>query len=795
MLWELCAQQRTPPASAAQRRRILRRAGIDRDLIAIIDKAVDPDPAWRYPDAGALASDLKAFKAGARISARDYSLLAMLAHWTRRHRALAASVVAAMILVVVGDIYYVRNIAAERDRADQERDRARLSEASVIVERDPTRARNLLASLTARSAQYALLMSRARQGAAARIMPEPAGVAELFGVPGAAELGLLTLDGEFYRVDPRTGAHQLIDREVGRAVTYHAGDWLYIRKPFDTGALSIATPSVRDALDARGLARVSRLVSLRDSVYALDAQNDLYRLSRDAPVLVRRGVHQIAGDGSWLLVCSEDGTLEGLHDGSVMLRERCPRRLSPETMVVRGDDYATVTETGKLIASRAGRVLELPTAISGEFELALSSTGVLALADYEQGGGAWFVRPDASTIERAPVHPAPNSLVAEGRYAAWGYHDATVIVVDTTTGTSWELKGHADAVDRLVIDSDRSTLVGHSKRELRVWGLTPPPITAVRQIHCRVLDARATPDGTQAAVACNDGSVSLWSRRTGVVTRLHQHHGQAIGVRWRGNLACSGGWDGKLLCTPIEGGATRSFDPRAGRITRIAGSPEARIVVVATADGRIWKLDSDLHPLYSQDTISQIELSPDGRLLASSGYDGSLVVFDLVENRLVSRVTPSRTVAISVAWWSDTLLTAGSDGVVQQWSVTRGGLQLREQIQEAVPVRSVKAFADGWVYSTDDGSLAIGRAGRPPARLALARPVQWIAVSPDLRYVAASVGDGIVVLDVRANKLAALDTETTADTTFNFLDANSLAVFSPVGLAVVHVDDMAYERF
>jgi hypothetical protein len=152
-------------------------------------------------------------------------------------------------------------------------------------------------------------------------------------------------------------------------------------------------------------------------------------------------------------------------------------------------------------------------------------------------------------------------------------------------------------------------------------------------------------------------------------------------------------------------------------------------------------------------------------------------------------------VAISVAWWSDTLLTAGSDGVVQQWSVTRGGLQPREQVQEAVPVRSVKAFADGWVYSTDDGSLSIGRAGRPPARLALPRPVQWIAVSPDLRYVAASVGDGIVVLDVRANKLAALDTETTADTTFNFLDANSLAVFSPVGLAVVHVDDMAYERF
>ncbi|HEX8109441.1 MAG TPA: serine/threonine-protein kinase, partial [Kofleriaceae bacterium] len=425
MLWELCALQRTPPSSAAQRRRILRRAGIDRDLIAIIDKAVDPDPACRYPDAGALASDLKAFKAGARISARDYSLLAMLVHWTRRHRALAVSVAAAMTLVVVGDIYYVRNIAAERDRADQERDRARLSEASVLIEHDPTRARSLLASLTARSPQYALLMSRANQHAAARVILEPAAIAAVFRAPGAAELVLLTPDGEFYRVDPQTGARQLIDHEVGRAVTYHAGDWLYTRKPFDTRAMSIATPSTHDALNARGLTRVSRLVSLRDSVYALDAQGDLYRLGREDPVLVRRDVHQVAGDGNWLLICSQDGTLEGLRDGTVMLRERCPHRLSPGTMVVRGDDYAAVTDTGMLIASRAGHVLKLPTAISGEFELALSSAGILAVADYAQGGSAWFIRPDASAIARAPVHPGPVAVAAEGRYAAWGYYDGT----------------------------------------------------------------------------------------------------------------------------------------------------------------------------------------------------------------------------------------------------------------------------------------------------------------------------------------------------------------------------------
>jgi serine/threonine protein kinase len=118
MLWELCALQRTSPASATQRRRVLRRAGIDRDLVAIIDKALEPDPAGRYHDAGGLAADLKAFKSGARVGARSYSLYAMLAHWTRRHRALAVSATIALVLAATGTVMYVGNIAAERDRAD-----------------------------------------------------------------------------------------------------------------------------------------------------------------------------------------------------------------------------------------------------------------------------------------------------------------------------------------------------------------------------------------------------------------------------------------------------------------------------------------------------------------------------------------------------------------------------------------------------------------------------------------------------------------------------------------------------
>jgi hypothetical protein len=131
MLWELCSLQRLPPSYTGQRRRILRRSRIDGDLIAIIDKTLEPDPVHRYPDAGALAADLKAFKAGARIAARRYSLWALLAHWTRRHRALAVSAAAALLLTALGVAMYTRNIAVERDRADAEAVRARAQEQAA----------------------------------------------------------------------------------------------------------------------------------------------------------------------------------------------------------------------------------------------------------------------------------------------------------------------------------------------------------------------------------------------------------------------------------------------------------------------------------------------------------------------------------------------------------------------------------------------------------------------------------------------------------------------------------------
>ena len=168
MLWELCSIERLPPAYTGQRHRILRRAGVDQDLATIIAKAVDPDPALRYPDAGALAADLMAFKAGARIAARRYSPWALLAHWTRRHRAAAITVACATVIAIAGILLYVRNVRAERDHAEVARNaeqRAREATAAAVAEKQLADARATQAAL--------------EQGRAALLYGEPEAQARL----------------------------------------------------------------------------------------------------------------------------------------------------------------------------------------------------------------------------------------------------------------------------------------------------------------------------------------------------------------------------------------------------------------------------------------------------------------------------------------------------------------------------------------------------------------------------------------------------------------------------------------
>jgi len=89
------------------------------ELAAIAEKALSRNPAYRYPDARAMAEEVRAYLTGGRVQAYNYRPWTLVKRWAGRHK--AALVVAALglvALIALGVVSYVQ-IADERDRAMQ----------------------------------------------------------------------------------------------------------------------------------------------------------------------------------------------------------------------------------------------------------------------------------------------------------------------------------------------------------------------------------------------------------------------------------------------------------------------------------------------------------------------------------------------------------------------------------------------------------------------------------------------------------------------------------------------------
>ena len=81
---------------------------VDADLETIVLKCLEKEPRRRYATAGALADDLTRWLDGEPIAARPLSGAARLWRRVRRHRAIAAAIVAMVLLAVAGVVQLVR---------------------------------------------------------------------------------------------------------------------------------------------------------------------------------------------------------------------------------------------------------------------------------------------------------------------------------------------------------------------------------------------------------------------------------------------------------------------------------------------------------------------------------------------------------------------------------------------------------------------------------------------------------------------------------------------------------------
>jgi formylglycine-generating enzyme required for sulfatase activity len=88
-----------------------------RDLVTVVEKATEKNPARRYQTAGALADDLQRFLDGRSILARRAGAAEQLGRWVRRNPGVAGAAAAVVLALTLGTtVSYLKYLDAERQR-------------------------------------------------------------------------------------------------------------------------------------------------------------------------------------------------------------------------------------------------------------------------------------------------------------------------------------------------------------------------------------------------------------------------------------------------------------------------------------------------------------------------------------------------------------------------------------------------------------------------------------------------------------------------------------------------------
>lgn len=740
----------------------------NRDLEAIMLKALEKDPSSRYDSVSGLAADLRRWLRHEPTEARPPSVLDQCRLFARRNRGLVAagaSIVASALLVAAVS-------TASAVRLTREVDRRREAEQQTISERDLARWQAYTAQIAGalsamkggefvqmrsrlnaaahpkRGWEWGFLSGLADQSASVTVAHEDM-IVDLAADRGWARIATAALDGTVCLWNPET-------MEPTARFANDSGSRIW-SLGFTDDERSIVTGeddgTVR-ALDGESLQEIAVLAQLPSAVRSVAVLKDgriVVAMASGAAAVVR-----LDGGTPEAFPADQDGGVQGVKvspDGSLIATYNG----DGQVWVRRSSDFGVVHR------------LQFPAAVnqvgfSGDSRLIGAAGGASRMLVWDLEDGAlrheFEVTRGVNTVRSLAFSNDGKTLVA-------GLIHRGFVVCSIDEGSIVaEIGGHTDGVSGLVFSPDDATLVSVSwDRTMRTWLAAdfalPAGETVLRGHTNHVMDVAFSPDGSIVASASRDGWLRLWDPVLGTeIARLGRGEGSMREVafsadgRWIG-AACGDSivrvWDavtGELVheLTGHERAATAiAFDVMTERIA--AGSEDGMV--------RIWELTSGAPVLAFKAhsaRVNSIDFSPDSARIATASRDQTAGLWNAESGRIVANLDAHESDVFAALFSADgrALYTGSRDQTIRVWDGTTGA-----------PVRTLGGhgqYVTSLALSPDGARLAAGSwfgeivlfdvetydliASFPAHESA----IRGIAFSPDGRWIASASYDSTVRL-------------------------------------------------